>query len=69
MLIMYFLVGYSQRYFSFEKCSERLSGLRSSEKELPERCSGALRHKNAPGYAVTLRDCISCLSYVSSNAR
>jgi hypothetical protein len=26
------------------------SGLRSSEKELPERRSGAFRHKNTPAY-------------------
>jgi hypothetical protein len=31
---------------------ERRSGLRPSEKELPEWRSGAFRHKNTPGYTV-----------------
>jgi hypothetical protein len=31
-----------------KKVPERCSGLRPSEKELPERRSGAFRHKNTP---------------------
>jgi hypothetical protein len=31
-----------------KKVLERRSGLRSSEKELPEQHSGAFRHKNSP---------------------
>jgi hypothetical protein len=34
-----------------KKVTERRSGLRPSEKELPERRSGAFRHKNTPGYS------------------
>jgi hypothetical protein len=33
-----------------EKVPERRSGLRPSEKELPERRSGEFRHKNTPGF-------------------
>jgi hypothetical protein len=31
-----------------KKVPERRSGLRPSQKELPERLSGAFRHKNTP---------------------
>jgi hypothetical protein len=34
-----------------KKSPERRSGLHPSEKELPERRSGAFRHKNTPGVA------------------
>jgi hypothetical protein len=33
-----------------KKVPKRRSGLRPSEKELPERRSGAFRHKNTPDY-------------------
>jgi hypothetical protein len=33
-----------------KKVPERHSGLRPSEKELLERCSGEFRHKNIPAY-------------------
>jgi hypothetical protein len=33
-----------------KKVPESRSGLSPSEKELPERRSGAFRHKNVPGY-------------------
>jgi hypothetical protein len=35
-----------------KKVLERRSGLRPSEKELPERCSSAFHHKNTPGFTV-----------------
>jgi hypothetical protein len=37
-----------------KKVPERRSGLRPSEKELPERRFGAFRHKNTPGITIIL---------------
>jgi hypothetical protein len=34
-----------------KKVPERRPSLRSSDKDLPERRSGALHHKNTPGYS------------------